>query len=329
MKSFHLLLLCSALAGIVSPIMAQTGASPIIGFYKFTVPSGTSAWTCGLVTKKDFQGAMSATATAGTKSTITASSATWAVGAFPLHYVEILSGPQTGLILDIDPTVANTATQLTVIGKTTGAASFGLTGTETFCIRRHNTLGTVFQNGAGLQDFSDLVTLINDQGKEIVYGLSGGAWVDGGDFFTPKSDTILYPGQGFLISTGASTLLTFGGGSVAYVRNGPLKIPVYAGKRNLIGIVSPLVATPPDATSTVPGSSLGLVSFLNGFSDIINTFSNDGLLRDSAVFGSDFVNLVDGQTFSVNKNNTPFANGSAFASTPPTDTIYTQPSLVP
>ena len=78
----------------------------------------------------------------------------------------------------------------------------------------------------------------------------------------------------------------------------------------------------------MPGSALGLVAFLNPFSDIINTFSADGLLSDAAVFGSDGTDLVDGN-FVVNQNATPFRNGSVFAVTPPVDSLYTQPSIIP
>ena len=311
-------------------VMAQTtltSSTPVIGFYKFDVPAGTSAWTCGLVTKKQFQGAMSGTVPSSAKSTITVSTAAWSPATFDLHYVEILSGAQQGLIIDIDPATPNTTTQLTVIGKTTGPGSLGLEGNESFCIRRHATLGTVFKNGAGLQAFSDLVTIIGVDGQEKLFGFDGTNWRDGG--FTVFSDNvIIYPGQGFLITSGSGAQLTFGGAEVAYVRSGPLKVPAYGGKRNLIGIVSPVVSTPSSAASSVAGSGLGLVAFLNPFSDVINTFSNDGQLRDQAIFGSDGQKLVDG-SFSVDRSGFLFPNGSVFVTTPASDVLYTQPALVP
>ena len=312
---------------------ALTSSTPVIGFYKFDVPAGTSAWTCGLVTKKQFQGAISSTVAGASKSTITASTANWLPGEFDLHYVEILSGPQTGLIIDIDPSTPNTATELTVLGKTTGLGSLGLTGTETFCIRHHATLGTVFKNGAGLQAFSDLVTLVGDDGKGKPFGFDGAAWVDGIGFTIASDNKIIYPGQGFLITSGSSVQLTFGGDVVAYVRSGPLKVPVYGGKQNLVGIVNPLVSTNPTdpnyTTSSVLGSGLGLVNFLDPFSGIISTYSTDGGLKTAAVFGSDGATLVDGINFTTDRSNTPFRNGSAFTVTPPADALYTQPAIIP
>ena len=317
-----------------SGAMAQTtltSSTPVIGFYKFDVPVGTSAWTCGLVTKKQFQGAMSSTLPSGSKSTVNVSTATWQPGAFSLHYVEILSGPQEGLIIDIDPTTPNTATQLTVIGKTSGPNGLGLTGTENFCIRKHATLATVFKSGGGLAAYTDYVTLIDGNGLEKAFGYSGTQWFDGG-FSIPSNNQIIYPGQGFLITSESAIQITFGGDEVAYVKSGPLKVPVYANKRNLVGVLSPVVSTNPlDSaypSSSVPGSSLGLVAFLEPYTDVINTFTTDGLFADDAVFGSNGSTLVDGGFF-LDRSSTPFRNGSVFAITPQVDSLYTQPALVP
>lgn len=325
------LLLCGILpAHSQAPL---TSSTPVIGFYKFDVPAGTSAWTCGFVTKKQYQGLISSTVAGATKSTISIATAAWTPASFDLHYVEILSGPQQGLIIDIDPATPNTGNQLTVIGKTTGAGGLGLTGTESFCIRRHATLGTILKDGAGLQPFSDLVTLIDDEGKGAPYGFDGSGWVDGIGFITPANDKIVYPGQGYLITAGSPVQLTIGGDAVAYVHTGPLKIPVYGGKRNLVGVVNPLVSTNPAdphyAASSVVGSALGMVEFLDPFSGIISTYSTDGVLRTSAVFGTDGAYLLDGVDFFTDRSNAAFRNGSAFALTPPSDKLYTQPAMVP
>ena len=65
-----------------------------------------------------------------------------------------------------------------------------------------------------------------------------------------------------------------------------------------MGIVNPLVSTNPTdpnyTTSSVLGSGLGLVNFLDPFSGIISTYSTDGGLKTAAVFGSDGATLVDG-----------------------------------
>jgi hypothetical protein len=328
MKSSQLLLLCTTLAGTVSPLMAQSSSTPVIGFYKFTIPTGTSLWTCGLVTKKDFQGAMTGTATVGTKSTITVDSATWAANSLPLHYVEILSGPQTGLILDIDPATPNTATQLTVLGKTTGAGSFALTGTETFCIRAHATLAKVFLNGAGLNAGTDSVTLIGSAGRAS-YRWTG-TWenADGDD----ASNTIVYPGQAFLITNGkgAVSTLTFGGGEVAYVKSGPTKIPLYRGIPNLVGIINPLVSTDPAdsffASSQNILGDFGLVSALNPGSDNVSIRQNNGNLTATGSY------LVNGTMIDADDNdatNVAVRNGIGIIINVSQDRTWTAPALQP
>src|SRR6186997_1294032 len=72
-----------------------TSATPVVGYYKFDVPAGTSTWVCGFVTKKDFQGAATSTAPGapvGGEPTTVITQTGASFPAFGLHYVEILSG---------------------------------------------------------------------------------------------------------------------------------------------------------------------------------------------------------------------------------------------
>ena len=63
---------------------ALTSSTPVIGFYKFDVPSGTSTWSCALVTKKDFQGAASSIV-GGATSTINVAGTPFSAGSFNSH----------------------------------------------------------------------------------------------------------------------------------------------------------------------------------------------------------------------------------------------------
>ena len=111
-------------------------STPILGFYKFTAPTGNTAWTAGLITKTDFQSKATSVASGTPNSTITQAAPAWTAGTvFNLHYVEFLDDPATpavepwtGLILDI---VSNTDTTLTVKG--TFSAFAGLGSTPLYC----------------------------------------------------------------------------------------------------------------------------------------------------------------------------------------------------
>jgi hypothetical protein len=312
-----------SLVALAGPVLAQplTSATPVIGFYKFDVPVGTSIWTCGLVTKKDFQGAATSM-TAGATSVITSTTAAWP--AFPLHYAEILSGPQTGLILDI---LSNTATTITVKGNT---ASFGLTGTEQFCIRAHATLGTVFKDGGGLTAGTDFVTLIGETGRKT-YAFNGSFWED--EEVNDANNIIVYPGQAFLIthSAGTTATVTFGGDKVAYVKSGPTKIPLYPGIPNLIGSPNPLVSTNvADPYFAASSSTLGAYGFVQGLqagSDFIEIRSNTGALASQGVFSSNGSFIEDSE---LNDGGTvPVRNGTGLIISVSGSRLMTVPSLLP
>ena len=311
-------LIIALAAGMLAQSAFAQSSTPTIGYYRFDVPAGQSAWVCGFVTKTDFQAQASSIAPGanlpdGTPtSVITQTGANW--GSFPLHYVEILSaGATQGLILDV---VSNTASTVRVRGT--------ITGTPTYCIRKHATLATVFQDIGGLVPFQDSVTLYNSNNTlSSFYPAAAASWV-AEDFFTPANDTIIYPGQGFVISASNATTLTFGGNEVAYVKNGPTQVPVYRGQTNLVGLINPLVATAPtdpifnQISSTSQGggvvtlASIGLTtSSLEEFIDSITLFIQGGNLNPS---GSYYVGggQVYADDFFTPAGSTVLRNGHAF-----------------
>lgn len=309
-------------SGLLASIAgAQTSSStPVIGYYKFDVPAGTTAWNCAFVTKKDFQGA-AISMTAGANSTINVSGTPFTASAFNLHYVEILSGTRAGLILDV---VSNTTSAIVVEGNTT---SLGLTGTETFCVRKHAQLSTVFPGGGGLAPVDDTVEVFNDAGGSTLAAYDGVQWVDAVDFVTPRNP-IIYPGQGFKISSLTGGTVTFGGNEVSYVKTGPTKIAVYSGIVNLVGVINPLVSTtPPAPADQATLSQLGFET-LAPVDDIVTVFSTNGLLTEN-IYVHDGIQVVDGVDFVTPKGTIPVRNGQAFMISPLSDGIYTQPQLVP
>ncbi|MFN5961034.1 MAG: hypothetical protein ACK5CW_06095 [Verrucomicrobiota bacterium] len=325
-----------AMFSLPSALSAQS-TTPVIGYYKFDVPPGTSAWTCGFVAKVDYQSAMTGRAltSAGNpganppvspQSSITVTGTPWTGITFGNHYAEIISGPQAGLVLDI---VANTANQLTVLGDLT-SAPLQLTGSETFAIRRHATMATVFDNGGGLTPGADTVTLSTQFGTKT-FTYNGSNWEDAD--LNDVSGEIIYPGQGFLIfNGGAADVVTFGGNEIAYVKNTPTKIPLFPGIVNLVGLPSPLVATKPaDPIYNTAGTNalgdLGFVSSLLAGADTLDLRSLTGDFASAGTFQSNGGNLEDADL----NDGSPVRvrNGAAYILTVSGQRIHTFPLLTP
>jgi hypothetical protein len=260
--------------------------------------------------------------TPGATSVITQTGATF--GTLNSHYVEILSGTQTGLILDI---VSNTATTITVDGNL-GPAGFNLAGNETYCVRKHATLSSVFAGGAGIAPVDDTVEVFDDNGGSTLAAWDGTNWVDAVDFVTPVNP-IIYPLQGFKISSLMGGQLTFGGNEVSYVKTGPTKVPVYSGVVNLVGVMNPLVSTGAGANPADQAmlSQLGFGS-LAPVDDIITRFTTTGNFVEN-IYVHDGTNVVDGVDFVTIKNTDVIRNGQSFQISPLSDGLYTQPQLVP
>jgi hypothetical protein len=297
-----------------------TSATPIVGYYNFDVQEGNSAWVSGFVAKKDFQGAATSITSGSPNSTINQTGATWTPGAFNLHYVEILSGPMTGLILDV---VDNAAATVTVQGDLT---ALGVTGTPTYAIRRHATFGTLFAGGAGLVAFEDSIALENSDASQTVAYFDGTNWVDSLTSLN-ADDTIVYPGQGIMITALADRTVTFGGNEIAYVKTGPTMVPVYVAANNFVGVVNPLVnpTTPTAIDSTTLGAyGLAAPSGLEAFADSAATFTIDGIFNTVNVYYSDGTNVINSLT-SANADADTVLNGVAIQILPLDDGLITLP----
>ena len=307
-------------SGLLAQIAsAQVSSStPVLGYYKFTAPAGTSLWTCGFVRKKEFQGAATSITPGAVYSVINQTGATFP--AFTNSYVEILSGTSAGLVLDI---VSNTATSITVAGNLTG-----IPGTSTYCVRKHNTIGTVFAAGGGLSAGADTVALIGETGTQV-FSFNGATWEDAD--LNDATEVVIYPGQGFIIGAGAARTVTFGGNDVSYVKTGPTKVSLYPGIANLVGLVNPLVATAPAdplfATAQNPLGNYGFVQSLAAGADTIDLRLNNGSLTSVGIFQSNGGNLEDADLNDASA--VPVRNGSALIIGVPADRVYTAPQLHP
>jgi hypothetical protein len=298
-----LLLAAGLLAQVAS---AQTSSStPVIGYYKQTIQPGNTAVVAGFTTKKEFQGAMTSAAAAGAETVITQTGATF--GSFTNHFVEILSGSKTGLILDI---VSNTGTTINVSGVV------ALDPNTSYCVRKHVTLGALLPGGAGLDAGSDTVSIVNSDSSVEEFTYNGSNWENVATL-DDGTEKVIYPGQGFIVFRGAATAatVTIGGNEVSYVKYGPTMVPLYAGApgnpmRNYVGAINPLVsdAEPGDIVAL---GSFGLVAALTAGSDTVDVFSINGSFTTTGTYVSNGGNLEDVGSLD-DGTNVPIRNGTAF-----------------
>jgi len=325
------------LSASLSSVNAQTSSStPVIGYYKQTIPPGNYPAVCGFTTKKEFQGAMTSAANGSPNSVITQTGAGWTVNQFQTsatpatqssHFVEILTGPAAavGMIYDI---VSNTATTVTVEGSTTI-----LTGTVTYCIRKHVTVGSLLPGGGGLTVGSDLISIVNPDASIEQFLYNGGNWEDVGSL-EDGTNKVIYPGQGFILTRGGATpaTITIGGNEVSYVKSGATKVPLYFHPgtnktRNMVGLINPLVSDA-GATDFNTLGNFGLVAGLNPGSDTVDVFRLDGTFRTLATYLSNGGNMEDVGSLE-DGTNVQIRNGSAFRVITTGDRVITIPQTHP
>lgn len=212
LRSRILPLACLSAAILSGVASAQTTATTNpVGFITITVngTGGTQANAItlaglGLTQPVLFQGA----STSIGANSITDTAATWTDNQFNGNgnacYVEIASGANAGVLLDVASTTAATQT-ITTVQPIPAGTSAG----DSFIIRQHWTIGSVFgtTNQAGLSGgtstSADEILLYASTGYQIYYyqtsGLGGTGWRLVGDQSTDASGTVIYPEEGMII----------------------------------------------------------------------------------------------------------------------------------
>lgn len=262
---------------------AQTVSTPIVGFYKKSFPAGGSLQTVALLKPISFQG----TASAVSGTSVACSTANWVVNAYatanglPNYYVEITSGPLTGYLFDI---ISNTSTAITVDSSIVGAGT-----NPTFLIRQHTKLSDALAGATGLQDYNDQVTVYNADSTSTSFLRDSSVpsgWVDAGTF--SESDAVIYPGQGYVLTTGSSGNYTISG----TLKTTQTVIPLYPGAVNIVSL-----ANPGGITKDI--QSIGLGAGLADYSDQLATYANDGSLstQNALIFGGVADGWLDAGSF--------------------------------
>ena len=242
---------------------AQTVSTPIVGFEKKTFPSGTTGHGVGFVKTAAFQGiatSVTANSLAVTGASFTANQFA-PVSGLPSYYIQITSGPQTGLVVDI---LGNTSTVLDVAAGDLANVS----GTPNFVIRPHLKVSSLFQGNGDLMDYTDTVTIYNSDGTVSTLlrdSTSSTGWLDSTTF--NASDCVIYPGQGFLLSTSGTGSFT----STGIVNPTQTIVPIYAGFVNLVSLSNP--------SNGKNIQSINLGANLIDYTDTVGLFSSDGSLN--------------------------------------------------
>jgi len=290
---------------------AQTVSTPVVGFEKKTFPVGTTGHGVGFVLAAKYQGA----ATSVSANSLTASGVPFTSnqfapsGGLPTHYIQITSGTQTGLVVDI---TGNTTTQLNV-----GTGDLAtVSGTPNFVVRPHLKVSSLFQGNTDLVDYTDTVTIYNSDGTVTTLlrdSSSSTGWLDSTTF--SASDAVLYPGQGFLLSTS---------GSGSYVSLGQINpsqtiVSIYSGNVNLVSLANP--------SNGKDIQSINLGQNFADYTDTVGLFSSDGNLSQvtSLIWAGAADGFLDATTFApasgVNAGGT-----SAIIVNASSDTTWIQPS---
>lgn len=279
MKKTNLLAVLT-LAATPAFLHAQTTSySDVVGYNTLSFPAGNSTHAATFVKGNVFQGV----ASSKTVDTLTIpSSSLGALGpssGLPTHYVKITSGAMEGYVFDV---LSSTATSITIDGDLTPAEA-----TPSFVVRAHVKASELFAGNTSLSPGLDTVTVFNPDSTSTVLLWVGTdsatGWVD--PVTEAVVDAVIYPGQGFVLTTVGSGNYRFQG----TVENTPTVVPIFPGAVNLVTL-----ASPGGGTKALQTSGLG-ANMASGL-DTVEFWSQDGSLSSTEVYlwaGADgFVNVV-------------------------------------
>jgi len=258
-----------AFAILLTAVMAGNAApaySDVAGYQVQSFPKGNTVHTVTFVKPNLFQGV----ASSKTDTSLIVTTATFGsyglVDGSPTHYVKILDGPLVGYVFDI---ISSTSTAIVVDG------NLGTAGTTPkFLVREHIRLADVFATSTGLSDGSDTFTLFNSDGSSTVAlrakNESPSGWID--VLTEQPKNPVIYPNQGFLLTTANSGTFTF----AKNVETTPTVVPLYARVVNLVSRASP-------GSNVLTPGELGMGNAMAPGTDTIEWWRADGSLASQDV----------------------------------------------
>jgi hypothetical protein len=311
-----------ATLGIAGAGFGQYATDPV-GFTNLAAPAGTSLVVPTMLEGWTFRGQATISGDGLTVTPVLTTN--WTVGQFagtsftapqpnfPRYYVEIASGVQEGLIVDINN---NTGTNISVHA---GDFPPALRGTTVeIMVRKHLTLDKAFQGAVGLSAYQDSVSVFNSDGSQSLCNFDGSSFVDG-SFVNGVGHTVIYPGTGFVFSAAEPVTFTFMGS----VKTTKTKVPLYAGVTNIVGPLNP-------SSATLLNSGGSLAAALEPYQDGINNFSTNGQMAILGAYSSDGSAILDGSFSPLAPNATdaiPLNRGVVVSVV--NDTVWTVDSPIP
>ena len=259
MKKLNLSLAILALAAM--SVNAQSATTGVVGYQVQNFNAGNTVHTVTFVKPDLFMGVASSKTTSSLIVSGAAFGSYGPVSGSPTHYVKILDGALNGYVFDV---ISNTSTSIIVDGSLTTAGT-----TPKFLVRQHIRLADVFATSTGLTDVNDTFTLFNSDGTSTVALRLGSDSPTG--WISPATEEpinpIIYPGQGFLLTTASSGTFTYANS----VDTTQTAVPLYPGTVNLVSRASP------DSNSmSLVDSGMGLN--MTPVNDTVEFWTNNGSL---------------------------------------------------
>lgn len=283
------------------------------GYTSSTIPAGNNPFAPGLTHDDTHSATMIGIVESGTDTTISFAPSSFTAAEFdagtlyPLYYLEITdpgAAGNQGYVFDV---LSNTDFKIVVPVRL--GTDFGLSGTEQITVRKHMTVGDLFESATGLAAFSDSVKFFHDDNTTTSLFWDGTNWTP--DFATDHSTFPIYPGSGFLTVFGGEVNVTVFGA----VKTTPTKVPVYGGAINFVSGLTPVDTTVGD---------LNLVPSLAPFSENIKMFNQDGTLSELASYFTD--GLVMTKDFATDHGADPVSNSDSFLLNVGSDKYWTVPA---
>ena len=301
------------LFSIVFGISQTTVSTPVVGFSKVSLPSGTVLVAPGFVKSAVYSGSSTVSGQIFSAAGLTAGNLNQSSFGdrpnYPVYYVEIVSGSNEGLCFDI---VSNTTTSVTAVG-----VPASLNGQlVSVVIRPHLTLDDLVSSQSGLADYSDAVNIVTSDGSTLTRYYANGSWL-AEDFSTPAGHTTIYPGNAVSISTGGSVVINTSG----VVKATKTQVPLYASAVNLVGPMNP--------SGSTKINSLGIQAALAPYADGFNTYTVDGAGTTTGTYYSDGTSILDAGFSPLDSNSTDSVPSNVgFAVSVSADTYWTMPSVL-
>lgn len=296
----------------VADALAQTVSTPVVGFSKVNLPTGTVYLVPGFVKAPVFSGSSLVTGQSFGVSGLTSGSFNESNyndrPNYPKFYVEITSGAYEGYSFDIN---SNTGSAVSVSG-----VPAALNGTTvSIAIRPHVVLDDLVQGQIGLVDYDSAVNMPNPDGTTTTRFYASGSWI-AEDFSTPAGHTVVYPGNAVALSSSGGSLTTTG-----VVKSTKTAVPLYSAAVNYVGQMNP--------SSSTKINNLQIAAPLSPYLDGFNTFSIDGSMTTVGTYFSDGTAVLDAGYSPLDPTASDAVNSNfGFAVSVSSDTVWIMPSLL-